>query len=73
LQLVDCTVHLFAERDTIKFVERGLVEALTNSMRLRALGFGARVIDILDCEVELILMPLWIAAIFASRGRSIRA
>ena len=73
MQLVDCTVHLFAERDTIIFVERGLVEALTNSIRLRALRFGARVIDILDCEVELILMPLWIVAIFASRGRSIRA
>ena len=73
LQLADRAVDFLAEGDAVELVERGLVEALTNSMRLRALGFGARVIDILDCEVELILMPLWIAAIFASRGRSVRA
>src|SRR4051794_40917507 len=58
-------VHLFAERDTVKFVEHGLVEALTDSV-LGALGLGAGGIDILDREVELILMPLRIAAIFAA-------
>jgi len=42
------------------------VEALTDSVRLRALGLGAGVINILDCEVELILMALWIATIFAA-------
>ena len=38
LQLVDRTIHLFAERDTIELVERGLVEAFTDAVRLRALG-----------------------------------
>jgi hypothetical protein len=33
---------------------------------LRALGLGARVIDILDREVELVLVALWIAAILAA-------
>ena len=31
-----------------------------------ALGLGARVIKILDSEVEFILMPLWVATIFAA-------
>ena len=45
LQLVDRTIHLFSERDTVELVEHGLVEALTDAIGLRALGFGARVID----------------------------
>src|SRR6201993_4093658 len=49
-----------------KIVEHGLVESLTDSIRLRALGLGTGVIDILDREVELILMPLWVAAVFAA-------
>ncbi len=28
LQLIDETIHLFAERDTVKLIEHGLVEAL---------------------------------------------
>jgi hypothetical protein len=62
LQLVDRTVHLFAERDTIEFIEHGLVEAFTDAIGLRALGFGPRVIDVLDREVEFVLVPLRIAA-----------
>ena len=42
------------------------MESLTDSIRLRALGLGAGVIDILDCEVELLLMPLRVATIFAA-------
>ena len=48
LQLIDGTIHLLAERDTIEFVQHGLVEALTDAVGLRALGPGARVIDVLD-------------------------
>src|SRR5438034_1086590 len=66
LQLVDRTVHLFAERDTIEFVEHGLVEAFTDAVGLRALGLGARVIDVLDREIELVLVPFGIAAILAA-------
>jgi hypothetical protein len=36
LQLVDRTIHLPAERDTVEFVEHGLVEALTDAVGLRA-------------------------------------
>ena len=59
LQLVDETIHLFAERDTVKLIEHGLVEALADTVGLRALGLSARVIDVLDREIELILVPLW--------------
>ena len=41
LQLVDRMMHLFAERDTVKLIEHGLVEALADPVRLRALGLGA--------------------------------
>jgi hypothetical protein len=36
-------IHIFAERDTVEFVERGLVEPFTDAVRLRALGLGVRV------------------------------
>src|SRR5262249_9296921 len=58
--------HLLAEGDAVEFVEHSLVETLADAIGLRALGLGARVIDILDCEVELVLVPLWIAAILAA-------
>ena len=41
LQLVDRTIHLLAERDTIELVEHRFMEALADSIRLRALGLGA--------------------------------
>jgi hypothetical protein len=66
LQLVDRTVHLFAERNTIEFVEHGLVESFTDAVGLRALGLGARVIDVLDREIELVFVPFGIAAILAA-------
>src|SRR5215471_7358027 len=46
-------MHLFVERDTIELVERGFVEEFTDAVRLRALGLGARVIDVLDREIRL--------------------
>src|SRR6516225_6877614 len=62
LQLVERTIHLFAECDTIELVEHGLVEALTDAVGLRALGLGARVIDVLNREIELVLVSFGIAA-----------
>src|ERR1700746_2399137 len=53
LQLVDRTIHLLAE-------------GLADSGGLRALGLSARVIDVLDCKIELVLVPLGVAAILAA-------
>lgn len=59
-------IHLFAERDTVKLIPHGLVEALADPIRLRARGLGARMIKVLNREVELILVPLRVAAVFAA-------
>jgi hypothetical protein len=42
------------------------VETLADTIGLRALGLGARMINVLDREVELIFVPLGIAAILAA-------
>jgi hypothetical protein len=47
LQLVDRTIHLRAERDSVELIEHCFVKALADAMGLRALGFGARRIDAL--------------------------
>src|SRR3954470_18696475 len=54
LQLVDRTIHLLAECDTIELIQHGLVEALADAVGLRALGLGAGVIDVLDRKIELV-------------------
>src|SRR6202008_5146219 len=66
LQLVDRTIHLFAERDTVELVEHRSVEALADAVGLRALGFGARMIDVLDCKVKLVFVSLRVATILAA-------
>src|SRR5262245_37648822 len=66
LQLLDRTIHLLAERNTVEFVEHGLVEALADAVGLWALGLGSRMIDVLDRKIELILVPLGIAAVLAA-------
>src|ERR1700757_681013 len=58
-------IHLFAERNTVKLIQHGLVETLADPIGLGALGLGAGMINVLDREVELILVPLWVPAVFA--------
>ncbi len=52
LQLVDRAVELLSERHAVELIEQGLVEPLDDAVGLRALGLGARVIDVFDREVE---------------------
>ena len=52
LQFRDRTVELLAECNAIELIEQRLVEALANAVRLRAPRLSARVIDVLDREVE---------------------
>src|SRR5262249_57364736 len=54
LQLLDAVVDLLAERDAIELIQYSAMEALTDSIGLRALGLGAAVINVLDREVELV-------------------
>ena len=73
LQLLDRRVHLLAERHPVQLIERGLMEALTDAVGLRALGLGAGVIDVLDREIKLVLVPLRVAAELAATVGPARA
>ena len=66
LQLVDRTIHLLSEGDTVELVEHSLVEAFADAVGLRALGFRARMIDILDREVEFVFVSLRVATVLAA-------
>ena len=61
LQLGDRPVQRFSERHTIELVEHGLVETLANSICLRPLRLGARVVHVFDRQIELILVMLGVA------------
>src|SRR5579875_3926007 len=50
----------------LQLVERGRVEALADAVGLRTPGPGAAVVDVLDREIELVLVPLRVAAVFAA-------
>ena len=69
LQLVDGSIDLLAERHTIELIEHGSMEALADSVGLRALGLGAGVIDILDGEIELVVVMLGVAALLRAAIR----
>src|ERR1700691_5355232 len=64
LQLGDGAVNLLAKGDAIELIEHRLVEPLDDAIRLRDLGLGARMVDILERQVELIFVVLGVAAIF---------
>ena len=58
LALVDRAIDLFAERHPVELIQDGAVEALADTVCLRAFGLGAAVIDVLDGEVELVIVAL---------------
>ena len=59
-------VDLFAERDAVELVEQGLVEALADTVGLRAFRLGARVIDVFHGEIELVFVAVVGAAILGA-------
>ena len=72
LQLVDRRIDLLAERNPVELVQDSAMEALTDSIGLRALGLGAAVIDVLDGEVELVFVALAAAEFSAAIGQHAR-
>ena len=66
LQLCDRAVKLFAEGDAVELVQHGPVEPLDDAIGLRAFGFRAGVIDVLNGKIELVFVVLGIAAIFGA-------
>ena len=63
LQLRDRAVEFLAECNAVELIEQRLVEALANAVRLRAPRLSARVIDVLDREVELIFVVLGLSVL----------
>ena len=68
LQLVDRAIDLLAERHSVELIQDGAVEALADSIGLRALGLGAAVIDVLARQVELVFVALVAAELGAARS-----
>ena len=68
LQLVDGAVDLFAECHPVELIQDSAMEALADSIRLRALGLGAAVIDVLDRQIELVFVALGAAKFGAAIG-----
>ena len=72
LQLVDRVIDLFAERDPVKLIQDGAMEALADAIGLRALSLCAAVIDVLNGEIELVFMALGAAKFSAAIGQHSR-
>src|SRR4029077_18189524 len=72
LQLLNRLVDLLAEGDPVELVEDGAMEALANTIGLRALGLGAAVVDVLDGQIELVLVALGAAKLGPAIGQHAR-
>ena len=72
LQLLDRGIKLLAEGDAVELVKDGLVEALSDTIRLRALRLGPRMVDILDREIKLVVVMLGIAEYSVPRSVNTR-
>src|SRR5262245_30135151 len=68
LELVESLEALPTEGDAVELVEDRLVEPLADAVGLRRVRFGARVGDVLDGEVELVLVVLAAAELAAAVG-----
>src|SRR5579875_771843 len=62
-------IQLLPKRHTIELIERGLLQALADAIGSRALGFGAGVVNVLDCEMVLVIVPPRVAVVFAAAVR----
>jgi hypothetical protein len=72
LKRVERGIDALSERHPVELIEHRLMEAFADAIGLGALGFGARMVDVLDPQIELIGVVLGIAAILrASVGKGI--
>ena len=69
LELLDRPVYLLPERDPVELIECRLVEPFTDSIGLRTLGFRPGVIDVVQRQVELVLVPLDVSAVLSAAIR----
>lgn len=62
LQLIKGSVDLLPEGDLVKLLLDRAVEALTDAGGLRAVGLCPRMINVIDGQVQLVVVPLRPAA-----------
>ena len=66
LELREVTVNALSECDFVELIQNGLVEAFNDSVRLRVSYLGPRVLDVIECQIQLVVMMLGLAAILRS-------
>lgn len=66
LKIFNRFIDSFAERDLVKLIEECFMEALTDTIGLRALRFGFGMIDVTHSQIQLIVMLLGLAAVFGA-------
>jgi hypothetical protein len=59
----DCKVSrsvysFFAEHQLVELLQHGLVKAFTDAVRLQALDFGLRMVDVVDRQIKLVVVTL---------------
>ena len=63
LKLLKASIDLPSKCDLVELLQNRFVEAFADPVGLRAFGFGSRVVDILDGEIELILVLFFLATV----------
>ena len=66
LELLQAGVELTPESGGIELILNGLMKALANAIGLRTLSLGARMLDILQVQIQLILVMFSITAVLAT-------
>ena len=56
LQLFDAAIYLAPERDLVELLQNRFAEALADAVGLRMADLGLCVLNVVQCEIELIIM-----------------
>jgi hypothetical protein len=66
LQFFECAVNFSTQRRLVKHLQDGLVESLTDPVRLRMPCLGSGVLDFIDGQVKLVVMLLDLATVLGT-------
>lgn len=64
LQLFNGAIYLAPERDLVKLLQNGLVEAFANAIGLRMAYLSLGMLDVVKRQVKLIVVCFGLAAVF---------
>ena len=66
LQLFNGLVNLAPECYLVELLQDGFVETLANTVGLRMIGFRFGMLNVIECQIELVIVILRSAAIFGA-------